>query len=376
MAQKTIKLSDIYANPVGGITQGSMPRPNTTNPNVSLYNDDGGSGNSIRPTSDLSNGGGNGGYVPPAPKTPEIDPSAVYMDEIEAAAHDKNYKALLDADIAAYQLKMNTQKYLENGLAAQGLGNQGYGTSAHVGVENTAANLYAQNLENFNQAESEEHTAAIGRQEAASTESDNQLVTFLQYSDGSSESIAGYMDKYGYVQGDDGNWYKKGDDGKADMSKPASNYVQSAIQSATENAAANGSADYSANSDPNVVSGAQNALQNWGSKYSGINTNGYASVSDLRQAVVGNRDNSTTDKLQNIVTNELNYLEARINTGTIADGTLFKLQRGNGFGEAYLVLYLGGKLYIVSDDDREQGEYQVSSRYNAYQGPKEEIKGK
>lgn len=375
MAQKTIKLSDIYANPVGGITQGSMPQPNATNPNVSFYIGDGGSGNSSRPTSDLSNGGGNGGYVPPAPKTPEIDPSAVYMDEIEAAAHDKNYKALLDADIAAYQLKMNTQKYLRNGLAAQGLDNQGYGTSAHVGVENTAANLYAQNLENFNQAESEEHTAAIGRQEAASTESDNQLVTFLQYSDGSSESIAGYMDKYGYVQGDDGNWYKKGDDGKADLSKPASNYVQAAVQSASENATSS-SVDYSSNSDDSIVSGAQSFLQNYASKYSGVNSNGYGSVDDLRKVTVGNKDNGSTDSLNNIVKNELNYLEARINTGTIADGTLFKLQRGNGYGEAYLVLYLGGKLYIVSDDDREQEEYQVSSRYNAYQGPKEEIKGK
>lgn len=158
----------------------------------------------------------------------------IYLDEIQKAASEKNYKTLLQSDIAAYNLKMNTQKYLNNNLAASGLNTQGYGTSAHTGVENAAQNLYAENLANYNEAEQTAQTAAEERADAKSTENDNQLVTYLQYSDGSDEQIANYMANYGYTKGEDGVWKD------ADGNEPSA-YILSAIESAKANHTTSGS---------------------------------------------------------------------------------------------------------------------------------------
>ena len=313
------------------------------------------------------------------PVLPEQDPTAIYMDEIHKAASEKNYKALLNADIAAYNLKMNTKKYLDNELASRGLNTQGYGTSAHIGVDNAAANLYAQNLENYNQANEdalvaaqEREKEAINEAKANATEADNQLVTFLQYSDGSDESIANYMDKYGYKL-KDGVWVNK------ETGEPASAYVQSAVQSAMENGSSSGTnayrTDYSEISPATITAGAESVLANWASNYKNVDKNGYESAEALRDAVVGNKDNSSTDKLGNIVGFELGKLQKMIDNGSLKDGTLIKLQRDSGYHEAYLVLYLNGRLYVVSDDDREGDDGQVASRYNQYEGPKETIKG-
>ena len=152
----------------------------------------------------------------------------IYLDEIQKAASEKNYKTLLQSDIAAYNLKMNTQKYLNNNLAASGLNTQGYGTSAHAGVENAAQNLYAENLATYNEAEQTAQTAAEERADTKSTENDNQLVTYLQYSDGSDEQIANYMANYGYTQDANGVW-------KDANGNEASAYVLSAIESAKNN---------------------------------------------------------------------------------------------------------------------------------------------
>ena len=156
------------------------------------------------------------------------DVNSLYLDEIQKAASEKNYKTLLQSDIAAYNLKMNTQKYLSNSLASSGLNTQGYGTSAHTGVENAAQNLYAENLANYNEAEQTAQTAAETRADAKSTENDNQLVTYLQYSDGSDEQIANYMANYGYAQDANGVW-------KDANGNEASAYVLSAIESAKNN---------------------------------------------------------------------------------------------------------------------------------------------
>ena len=48
-----------------------------------------------------------------------------YMDEIQRYESDKNYKALFNANVAAYNMKLNSQKYLGNALAQQGFGTQG-----------------------------------------------------------------------------------------------------------------------------------------------------------------------------------------------------------------------------------------------------------
>lgn len=297
---------------------------------------------------------------------PTQDPSSVYLDEIQKAASEKNYKALLQSDIAAYNLKMNTQKNLNNELAAQGLGTQGYGTSAHVGVENQAQNLYAQNLEGYNQAESDALLAAQDRQSAAGNENDNQLATFLQYSDGSEESIASYMGKYGYTKNNDGVWVDAN-------GNPASAYIQAAAQSAGENAVSP-YAGLSASTPQGQKALAW--LKGNQSGYSGISSNGYSTPSALAQAVVGRKDNATTGTLRLVVGDEIDAMETWINDNPqTADGTLFRLERGGGAQEAYLVLYVGGRYFIVSDDDREQAGRQVSNRYNNYQGNKVYFKG-
>lgn len=178
---------------------------------------------SLNPPKQASKGGDGGG-----------DATNIYLDEIQKAASEKNYKTLLQSDIAAYNLKMNTQKYLNNNLAASGLNTQGYGTSAHTGVENAAQNLYAENLATYNEAEQTAQTAAETRADAKSTENDNQLVTYLQYSGGSDEQIANYMANYGYTQDANGVW-------KDANGNEASAYVLSAIESAKANHTTSGS---------------------------------------------------------------------------------------------------------------------------------------
>ena len=303
------------------------------------------------------------------PTLPQQDPNAVYMDEIQRAMSEKNYKALMQSDIAAYNLKLNTQKYLDNMLAQQGLNSQGYGTSAHVGVENNAANLYAQNLENYNANERQGLLEAQERQNKNATESDNQLVTYLSYSDGSDSSIAGYMDKYGYEQ-KNGVWVSK------ETGEPAPAYIQAAVQSAKENGGQT-SADYS-NIDASTPTGsvALDFLKN-APRYDGVDANGYASIDGLSRAEVGAEDNTKTKELKDIVAWELDSLRDYIaKNGASADGTLFKLERSAGHGEAYLVLYVGGKFYIVSNDDRQEAGYPLSEAYNAYSGNKVTFSGR
>lgn len=263
----------------------AVQTPNQNSGNIGLYAGvDGGAGN---------------------PQTPE----SVYLDEIHRAQSEKNYKALLQNDVAAYNLKMNTQKYLDNSLASQGLGTQGYGTSAHVGVSNMGANLYAQNQEAFNQAESDALLAAQERQTASATENDNQLATFLQYSDGSEESIASYMGKYGYTKNNDGVWVDAN-------GNPASSYIQAAAQSASENAGGNASAY---------------------SKYSsliaqGKEGNGFA-VSDLEKF------NSHGE-----VTPEVTELLTAIQNGEVKNGTVIRLNKVRLNEQKYWV-YINGILF-------------------------------
>ncbi len=314
--------------------------------------------------------------------TVEQDPNSVYMDEIQKALHDKNYKALLQSDIAAYNLKMNTQKYLDQNLAAQGLNSQGYGTSAHVGVENQAQNLYAQNLENYNQneadylAEAQERKANKEAQdELELQENEKQLITYLQGTDGSDEQIAEQMSNYGYVQAEDGRWYRKDANGNPDMGSPASDYVNGMI-TYMKNTGDSGAA-YGSQASNKEIANAQSFLNAYGvGRDADGNVLSYGSVSDLRRASVSAEDDSKTKAMKDVVANELDYLEKQIQGGYVKDGTLFKLQRGSGSKEAYLVLYLGGKFYIVSSSDDETEGSEVANKYNQYTGPKTEIADK
>ena len=302
------------------------------------------------------------------------------MDEIRKYEAEKNYKALFSANIAAYNRKIQAHKYLDDSLRSQGLGTQGYGTSAHVGVENGAAQLFQQNQQDYAEAEraadAEAQTRADARadkDEAALTERENQLVTFLQYSDGSDESIAKYMGNYGYTM-KDGKWVDA-------QGNEASAYVLSAIQSVQETSEGTKS-QYGEVSNPKVTSDADLFLSQYGFKTEdGNDYVHYSDFSSLRDATVNAVDDSQTKKLSDVVGNEISYLEKIIAGGTVQDGTLFKLQRGSGSREAYLVLAKkdangNWQFYIVSKSDNEQEGGEVDRKYKQYNGPKEEIKGK
>lgn len=313
------------------------------------------------------------------------DPNTVFMDEIHKAISEKNYKSLLQSDIAAYNLKMNAQKYLDNSLAAQGLGTQGYGTTAHVGIENQAQNLYAQNLENYNQAESDalleaqerksnEEKEAQLKAETEARESDNQLFALLLEADGSEKKIAKAMDDFGYAKAEDGKWYRKDATGNPDKSLPVSSNIQTTIDYASEKA----TNPYGTGSTDDVVANAQNFLNAYASsKDIEGNPLGYESVEELKKAKVNTGDDANKDRtIDYAVGHELAYLEKQINGGTVKDGTLFKLQAGADKREAYLVLYLNGMLYIVSESDDETEGGEVDTKYKEYTGPKREIIGK
>jgi hypothetical protein len=303
------------------------------------------------------------------------------MDEIQKYQHEKNYKALFNSDIAAYNLKQQTQKNLNNELASSGMQTQGYGTSAHVGVENNTANLYSQNQQAYNEAENtaaeEAQTRAdtnAEKAETAATESDNQLATFLSYSDGSDDQISSYMKNYGYTLQSDGTWKDK------DGNQP-SNYILSTIES-VKNGTATTNTDIEVDSTKkstydSTLTGAEGGVSFVNankSTYSGINTAGYSS-NDIASATVGNKDNTSTDTLKNIVGDEVQAMVNYVKDGKATDGTLFRLQRGSGKGETYLVMYVNGKFYLCSDDDREQDGSQVSNRYNQYTGTKVYFRG-
>lgn len=338
----------------------------------------------ITPSSSVgtSNNGSNNYDLYQQDLTVEQDPNSVYMDEIQKALHDKNYKALLQSDIAAYNLKMNTQKYLDQNLAAQGLNSQGYGTSAHVGVENQAQNLYAQNLENYNRNEAdylaeaqERKTNKEAQDELELQENEKQLITYLQGTDGSDEQIAEQMSNYGYVRAEDGRWYRKDANGNPDMGSPASDYVNGMI-TYMKNTGDSGAA-YGSQASNKEIANAQSFLNAYGvGRDADGNVLSYGSVSDLRRASVSAEDDSKTKAMKDVVANELDYLEKQIQGGYVKDGTLFKLQRGSGSKEAYLVLYLGGKFYIVSSSDDETEGSEVANKYNQYTGPKTEIADK
>lgn len=295
-------------------------------------------------------------------------------DEIQKALDNRDYKTFLNAQIYNYNLKQQAQKYYNNSLANQGMASQGYGTSAHIGIENAYANANATALSDYYDSKKNNYLDALDRQEQAETELDNQLVTYLSNST-DQESLDKYMANYGYVQASDGKWYKANANGEADTSSPASSYIQSAYDMASNNLGGTSNA-YNPGESTQYVNDATNFLNQYRSNYAGVDANGYASVDDLYNVEVGRADNKKTGTLDEVVGNELDYLKSRIATGTVENGTLFKLQRGSNKKDAYLILYLNGRFYLCSDDDREQEGYQVSSRYNLYQGPKEEIVAK
>ena len=263
-------------------------------------------------------------------RLPQQDPNAVYMDEIQKAMSEKNYKALLQSDIAAYNLKQNSQKYLDQMLAGQGLAGQGYGTSAHIGIENSAQNLYAQNLENYAENERQALVEAQERKDAADLENDKQLYYYLTNSDGSDESIAQYMANYGYTL-KDGKWVDAN-------GNEASGYVLSAIQYAKDNAVEN----------------------------EGIRGAYYGSLEALMGATYIDKDGGVSNFNDNF-SKESEYIYTKAINGQYDDGTVIKVT--NGRGETVFLRFDYGKGFVqVEAKDWAAAEAENKARYIKWDG--------
>lgn len=141
-------------------------------------------------------------YKEPIQKNP-------YEDTISKVQRDQNYKSFYNSALQLYNLKSKTNKYLNNHMAESGMNTQGYGTSVQAGVNNQAINLYAQNEENYANNEQTITDEAARRYENKQTESDNQLITFLQNDvvNGDSEAVNKHMANYGYmIMNEDGSY--------------------------------------------------------------------------------------------------------------------------------------------------------------------------
>ena len=327
----------------GDLTKSNLTRNNNiTNPVSETQGNVGGN----EAETEVANPNANRGNYD-MPRLPEQDPNTVYLDEIQKAAAEKNYKALLQSDIAAYNLKLQTQKYLDNSLAAQGLNTQGYGTSAHLGANNQAANLYAQNLENYNANNLNLTAEAVERQktaqEAALTEADNQLVTYLSNSDGSAESIATYMNNYGYVQGKDGKWYRKDENGNPDLAQPASAYIQSAVQYAQEYG-----------NDESVIN------ENY-TKYAGLIADGKQgegySIDEL-QAKLAIAKGSPDYGDEYIKNSGWGEVFEKLDNGTLKDGTVIHIKASGKGNESYVV-YINGVFYESTKEAWQQANNRI-----------------
>ena len=156
--------------------------------------------------------------------TPSADKS--YDDALATALRDQNYKAYFNTAIQQYNMKNNMNKYLNNELANQGLHSQGYGSSAHAGINNQAINLYSQNLANYQKEEQDITQGAYERTEEKAIEKDNQLVQFIANANeyGNTDAINKYMQNYGYMN-EDGTYT----DAWNNLDETRKAYIQSAI---------------------------------------------------------------------------------------------------------------------------------------------------
>lgn len=133
----------------------------------------------------------------------------VYDDALAKVKRDQNYKSFYNNAIQLYNMKSNAQKYLDNEMASNGLQTQGYGSSAKVGINNQAINLYEKNFKDYNDTEQTITQDAFNRYNDKQVELDNQLVTFLQndINNEDSDAINKHLTNYGYMQqNEDGSY--------------------------------------------------------------------------------------------------------------------------------------------------------------------------
>ena len=330
-AEQKLPRVDGLTSPSGGVGTIQQPKPSTNQ--YYAGGEVGYSGNPSMPVQQPAEESKNNIYdLYGDTRLPQQDPNAVYMDEIQKAMSEKNYKALLQSDIAAYNLKQNSQKYLDQMLAGQGLAGQWYGTSAHIGIENSAQNLYAQNLENYAESERQALVEAQERKDAADLENDKQLYFYLTNSDGSDDSIAQYMANYGYTL-KDGKWVDAN-------GNEASGYVLSAIQYAKDNAVEN----------------------------EGIRGAYYGSLEALMGATYIDKDGGVSNFNDNF-SKESEYIYTKAINGQYDDGTVIKVT--NGRGETVFLRFDYGKGFVqVEAKDWAAAEAENKARYIKWDGGK------
>lgn len=270
----------------------------------------------------------------------------VYDDAMAKALREQNYKSYFETAIQNYNMKANSEKYLANELAAKGLGTQGYGSSAAAGVQNTAMNMYSQNLDNYNKTEQE---ITMGNYERAErekleseqkqTELDNQVVGFIQNAityGADKDAINGLLSNYGYMEKDaNGNyvftdkWESLSDESKA--------YISSVIDSK----------DFV--DDPNAD------MPTYGTEYNydkGKNISGYDADGNLV-------------KRKGWFNDENSYMNTAIEKGEVKPGTYIALVNSKG---ERLYIYYGtdGKMYNMSHEEYYKNATNENSVYFQY----------
>ena len=245
--------------------------------------------------------------------------SDIYQDSIKKALDDQNYKSYFDQILQAYNVKKNTEKYLNNELAAQGFNTQGYGTSANIGVQNAAMNTYNDLFKNYNANKLQIESDAQQRLENKNAELDNQLVTFITNSDGTDTSINKILANYGYMD-EDGNYTDKWNN----LSDESKGYISSAIT---------------------------NVKGSGGTIYDNFISDNQLKGMDIESLRYSSYDGSSKTLSSNIVNEEINLMQRLIDSGLQKNGTAFELTNGKDDNIKAYVLYYNGAYYRLTADE-------------------------
>lgn len=159
---------------------------------------------------------------------PDVQTSRQYLDEYQRLADAKDYSTLLDKAISDYNMKVQTQKYMNNTLANSGLDNSGYAQSMQAGTQNAYMNLLGTDYSAYAQSIAQNENDALDRQK----ETDEQLVTYLNAAQDAAQ-VASVMSNYGYTRKDNGQWVDRN-------GNPASSYVSAMADLANANNGAGG----------------------------------------------------------------------------------------------------------------------------------------
>lgn len=273
----------------------------------------------------------------PAPSQPQgsADTPMVMDDAQSKLLRDQNYEALTDSLLTNYNMRMNSQKYLRNALAAQGLNANGYGNTASIGINTTAMNNANAALQNYYSQESQITADLTARNEQKAQESDNQLAQFIiNYGNGDLDKIHSFLENYGYWDRD-ANDYSQA---FKSLDSARQSYLKGLVEAAASQTQATPGSD---------IKYGDGKLSDW---LTNNTVPGY-DYESLRKSKwgVGQGATNTLDDGANGVANELNVMQAGIEGGQYKNGDVFKLTNNKGGWETY-VLYYGGKYWRVNKE--------------------------